>query len=51
MRTALIDAVSVAAPLTTTEAMIIDKPEEKSSAPAMPDMGGGMPCMMLLFKT
>jgi hypothetical protein len=25
--------------LTTTEAMITDKPEEKS-APAMPDMGG-----------
>ena len=51
MRTALIDAVSVAALLTTTEAMITDKPEDKSSAPAMPDMGGmggmgGMPGMM-----
>ena len=49
VRTALIDAVSVAALLTTTEAMITDKPEEKSSAPAMPDMGGmggGMPGMM-----
>jgi len=48
VRTALIDAVSVAALLTTTEAMIADKPEEKS-APAMPDMGGmggGMPGMM-----
>src|SRR6056300_1481726 len=51
VRTALIDAVSVAALLTTTEAMITDKPEEKS-APAMPDMGGmggmggGMPGMM-----
>ena len=38
--------------LTTTEAMITDKPEDKSSAPAMPDMGGmggmggGMPGMM-----
>jgi len=52
VRTALIDAVSVAALLTTTEAMITDKPEEKSSSPAMPDMGGmggmggGMPGMM-----
>jgi len=51
VRTALIDAVSVAALLTTTEAMITDKPEDKS-APAMPDMGGmggmggGMPGMM-----
>jgi len=51
VRTALIDAVSVAALLTTTEAMITDKPEDKSSAPAMPDMGGmggmggGMPGM------
>ena len=38
--------------LTTTEAMITDKPEDKSSSPAMPDMGGmggmggGMPGMM-----
>ena len=31
VRTALIDAVSVAALLTTTEAMITDKPEEKSA--------------------
>ena len=52
VRTALIDAVSVAALLTTTEAMITDKPEDKSSSPAMPDMGGmggmggGMPGMM-----
>jgi chaperonin GroEL len=52
VRTALIDAVSVAALLTTTEAMITDKPEDKSSTPAMPDMGGmggmggGMPGMM-----
>jgi len=53
VRTALIDAVSVAALLTTTEAMITDKPEDKS-APAMPDMGGmggmggGMPQDQLL---
>ena len=52
VREELIDAVSVAALLTTTEAMITDKPEDKSSAPAMPDMGGmggmggGMPGMM-----
>jgi chaperonin GroEL len=51
VRTALIDAASVAGLLTTTEAMITDKPEDKSSAPAMPDMGGmggmgGMPGMM-----
>ena len=48
VRTALIDAVSVAALLTTTEAMITDKPEDKSG-PSMPDMGGmggGMPGMM-----
>jgi chaperonin GroEL len=51
VRTALIDAASVAGLLTTTEAMITDKPDDKSSAPAMPDMGGmggmgGMPGMM-----
>ena len=51
VRTALIDAVSVAALLTTTEAMITDKPEDKSGH-SMPDMGGmggmggGMPGMM-----
>ena len=44
VRTALIDVVSVAVLLTTNEAMITGKPEEKS-APAMPDMGG-MPGMM-----
>jgi len=52
VRTALIDAASVAGLLTTTEAMITDKPDDgKSGAPAMPDMGGmggmgGMPGMM-----
>jgi hypothetical protein len=51
----LIDAVSVAALLTTTEAMITDKPEDKSG-PSMPDMGGmggmggGMPGMMYIKK-
>jgi chaperonin GroEL len=42
-RTALEDAASVASLLITTEAMIADKPADKS-APAMPGggMGGGM---------
>jgi len=41
VRTALEDAASVASLLITTEAMIADKPEEKSSGGAgMPDMGG-----------
>ncbi len=40
VRTALQDAASVAGLLITTEAAIVDKPEDKSSAPAMPDMGG-----------
>ena len=45
-RTALIDVASVAGLLTTTEAMITDRPDDcKSDAPAMPDMGG-MPGMM-----
>ncbi|GGE18817.1 chaperonin GroEL [Gemmobacter megaterium] len=39
-RTALENAASVASLLITTEAMIADKPEPKSAAPAMP--GGGM---------
>jgi len=43
-REALQNAASVAALLLTTECMIADKPEEKSSAPAMP-AGGGMPGM------
>jgi chaperonin GroEL len=40
VRTALQDAASVAGLLITTEAMVAEKPEPKSSAPAMPDMGG-----------
>lgn len=42
-RTGLVDAASVAGLLTTSEAMIVDKPME-GGAPAMPGgMGGGMP--------
>jgi len=40
VRSALQDAASIAGLLITTEAMIADKPEDKSSMPAMPDMGG-----------
>ena len=40
VRTALQDASSIASLLITTEAMVADKPEPKSAAPAMPDMGG-----------
>ena len=39
-RSALQNAASAAAILLTTEAAIADEPEEKSSAPHMPDMGG-----------
>lgn len=39
MRTALVDAQSVAALLMTAEAMVTDLPEEE--APAGPPMGGG----------
>jgi chaperonin GroEL len=39
VRTALQDAASVAGLLITTEAAIVDRPEDK---PAMPPMGGGM---------
>jgi chaperonin GroEL len=47
VRTALLNAASVAGLLLTTEAMIADKPEEKSAAPAMPPGGmGGMGGMM-----
>ncbi len=41
VRTALQNAASVAGLLLTTEAMVAEKPEEKSAAPAMPP-GGGM---------
>ncbi len=40
VRTALEDAASVAGLLITTEAMIAEKPEPKSAAGGMPDMGG-----------
>jgi chaperonin GroEL len=39
-RSALQNAGSVAGLLLTTECMIVDKPEEKSSSPAMPGAGG-----------
>ena len=41
VRTALQNAASVAGLLLTTECMVAEKPEDKSSAPAMPP-GGGM---------
>ncbi len=41
VRTALLNAASVAGLLLTTEAMVAEKPEEKSSAPAMPPGGMG----------
>ncbi|MGY6551036.1 MAG: chaperonin GroEL [Erythrobacter sp.] len=40
VRTALQDAASVAGLLITTEAAIVERPEDKAAAPAMPDMGG-----------
>jgi len=43
-RSALQNAASIAALLLTTEALIADKPEKKSAAPAMPP-GGGMGMM------
>ena len=45
VRTALQNAASVASMLLTTEAMVAEKPEEKSAMPAMPP-GGGMGGMM-----
>jgi chaperonin GroEL len=42
-RLALENAVSIASTLVTTETIIVDKPEPKTEAPAMPSgMGGGM---------
>jgi chaperonin GroEL len=47
VRTALLNAASVAGLLLTTEAMVAEKPEDKSSAPSMPPGGmGGMGGMM-----
>jgi len=47
-RTGLVDAASVAGLLTTSEAMIVDKPMEGGAAGPPPGMGGmgGMPGMM-----
>ena len=47
-RTGIVDAASVAGLLTTSEAMIVDKPQEGGGAPPMGGMGGmgGMPGMM-----
>jgi len=39
-RFAIENAASIAAMLLTTEALVVDKPEKKGAAPAMPDMGG-----------
>ncbi len=41
-RTALENAASVASLLLTTEATIVEKPEDKKAMPAMPHGGGGM---------
>jgi chaperonin GroEL len=47
VRTALLNASSVAGLLLTTEAMIAEKPDEKSASPGMPPGGmGGMGGMM-----
>ena len=40
VRVALQDAASVAGLLITTEAAIVDAPEDKDAGPGMPDMGG-----------
>jgi chaperonin GroEL len=40
VRTALQDAASVAGLLITTEAAIVERPDDKPAGPAMPDMGG-----------
>ncbi len=40
VRVALQDAASVAGLLITTEAAIVDAPDDKDSGPGMPDMGG-----------
>ena len=45
-RSALTNAASVASMLLTTEAAVVELPEEKSATPAMPAGMGGMPGMM-----
>ena len=42
VRTALVDAASIAGLLVTTEAMVAEKPEPKTAMPPMPDMSGMM---------
>ena len=42
VRTALLNATSISGLLLTTEAMIADKPEDKSAMPPMPPGGGVM---------
>ena len=41
-RTALQNAASIAGLLLTTEAVVVERPEEKDKSPAMPRGGGGM---------
>ena len=41
-RSALLNAASVGSMLLTTEAAVVEIPEEKPAAPAMPGMGGMM---------
>ncbi len=41
VRTALVDAASVASLMTTTEALIVEAPKDKPEGPP-PGMGGGM---------
>jgi chaperonin GroL len=45
-RTGLVDAASVAGLLTTSEAMIVDKPSPEGAGPGPMMPGGGMPGMM-----
>ncbi len=45
-RSALTNAASVGSMLLTTEAAVVELPEDKSAAPAMPAGMGGMPGMM-----
>ena len=42
VRTALQDAASIASLLITTEAMVAEKPEQKTNAMPNPGMGAGM---------
>ena len=44
-RSALLNAASVGSMLLTTEAAVVDIPEDKPAAPAMPGMGGGIGMM------